>query len=187
MAEELRNKLYKYRFKKQRQKVIQIFKSKLIEFWMLGMGEPSLSEGEQVGINVVEKDVDLNKFQNQDSNAKFTKNVEYELAQNSDDEDERESVSEVKSSSDLYRYALSVVILLFWITVYFIAIKLQFGTVYLMISALIGIYLNTRTTPKNTNEISAYSVFNKNCKSIDGTLKAEQFELEIRCGSLRKN
>ncbi|XP_049306249.1 uncharacterized protein LOC125776740 isoform X2 [Bactrocera dorsalis] len=95
MAEELRNKLYKYRFKKQRQKVIQIFKSKLIEFWMLGMGEPSLSEGEQVGINVVEKDVDLNKFQNQDSNAKFTKNVEYELAQNSDDEDERESVSEL--------------------------------------------------------------------------------------------
>ncbi|GJQ78326.1 hypothetical protein Trydic_g22161 [Trypoxylus dichotomus] len=34
----------------------------------------------------------------------------------------------------------------------------------------------------NPNEISAYSVFNKGCKSIDGTLKAEQFEREIRFG-----
>ncbi|XP_039950633.1 uncharacterized protein LOC126764500 [Bactrocera neohumeralis] len=187
MAEELRNKLYKYRFEKQRQKVIQIFKSKFREFWMLDMGQPSLSEGEQIGVNVIEKDVDLNKFQSQNSNAEFTKNVEYALAQSSDDEDERVSVSEVKSSSDRLRYALSVVILLFWITLYVIAIKLQFGTVYVMISALVGIYLNTRTTPKITNEMSAYSVFNKNCKSIDGTLKAEQFELEIRYGSLRKN
>uniref|UniRef100_A0A0K8TUX9 SAYSvFN domain-containing protein 1 n=1 Tax=Bactrocera latifrons TaxID=174628 RepID=A0A0K8TUX9_BACLA len=175
MAEELRNKLYKYRFEKQRQNLIQIFKSKFRDFWMMGMGQRSLCEVEQIGINVI------------NSNAEFTESVEYAFSQNSDDEDERESVSEVKSSSDRFSYVLSVVVLLFWITLYVIAIKLQFGTVYLMISALMGIYLNTRSTPKITNEISAYSVFNKNCKSIDGTLKAEQFEQEIRYGSLRKN
>uniref|UniRef100_A0A0K8VFQ5 SAYSvFN domain-containing protein 1 n=1 Tax=Bactrocera latifrons TaxID=174628 RepID=A0A0K8VFQ5_BACLA len=187
MAEELRNKLYKYRFEKQRQNLIQIFKSKFRDFWMMGMGQRSLCEVEQIGINVIEKDVDLSQFLNQNSNAEFTESVEYAFSQNSDDEDERESVSEVKSSSDRFSYVLSVVVLLFWITLYVIAIKLQFGTVYLMISALMGIYLNTRSTPKITNEISAYSVFNKNCKSIDGTLKAEQFEQEIRYGSLRKN
>lgn len=44
-------------------------------------------------------------------------------------------------------------------------------------------YLNTRTRPKKKNEISAYSVFNKNCESIPGTLKAEQFEREMRYGA----
>ncbi|KAB0799792.1 hypothetical protein PPYR_07672 [Photinus pyralis] len=71
-----------------------------------------------------------------------------------------------------------------WGTVYLIFIKLQFGIIYLIISALIGIYLNTRTSPKKRNEVSAYSVFNENCKSIDGTLKAEQFEKEIRFGAI---
>ncbi|KAK4884371.1 hypothetical protein RN001_000642 [Aquatica leii] len=69
-----------------------------------------------------------------------------------------------------------------WITLYLIFLKLQFGLVYLVTSALIGIYLNTRTSKRKKNEISAYSVFNKNCESIDGTLKAEQFEREIRMG-----
>lgn len=44
-------------------------------------------------------------------------------------------------------------------------------------------YLNTRTGPKRKHEISAYSVFNKNCESIPGTLKAEQFEREMRYGA----
>ncbi|KAF5270208.1 hypothetical protein FQA39_LY08422 [Lamprigera yunnana] len=70
-----------------------------------------------------------------------------------------------------------------WFTVYLIFIKLQFGIVYLITSALVGIYFNTRTSRRRANEVSAYSVFNKNCESIDGTLKAEQFEREIRFGS----
>ncbi|VEN63962.1 unnamed protein product [Callosobruchus maculatus] len=69
-----------------------------------------------------------------------------------------------------------------WSILYVIFIKLQFGTVYLIVSCLIGMYLNTRTKPKVPGEVSAYSVFNANCESIDGTLKAEQFEREIRYG-----
>nr|CAH7718648.1 unnamed protein product [Callosobruchus chinensis] len=69
-----------------------------------------------------------------------------------------------------------------WSILYVIFIKLQFGTVYLIVSCLIGMYLNTRTKPKAPGEVSAYSVFNENCESIDGTLKAEQFEREIRYG-----
>lgn len=72
--------------------------------------------------------------------------------------------------------------LLFWVTLYAIFIQLQFGTVFFLLSCILGIYLNTRTRPKLQGEVSAYSVFNKNCESIDGTLKAEQFEREIRYG-----
>ncbi|CAF4867795.1 unnamed protein product [Pieris macdunnoughi] len=70
-----------------------------------------------------------------------------------------------------------------WLTLYIIFLNLQFGAVFFVISVLVGICLNTSTKPKKKGEISAYSVFNKNCKSIDGTLKAEQFEKEIRYGA----
>lgn len=65
-----------------------------------------------------------------------------------------------------------------------IAIELQFGIVYLLFSALFGIYFNTRTSPKRTGEVSAYSVFNKNCESIKGTLTAEQLQREMMYGPL---
>uniref|UniRef100_A0A2M4CYP3 SAYSvFN domain-containing protein n=1 Tax=Anopheles darlingi TaxID=43151 RepID=A0A2M4CYP3_ANODA len=78
----------------------------------------------------------------------------------------------------LLTYLTYLVYLLFWVTLYAIAIELGFGVVFLMLSALFGIYFNTRTR-KAPGEISAYSVFNKNCEAIDGTLKAEQFEREI--------
>lgn len=83
-----------------------------------------------------------------------------------------------------FQYVSYLVWFCFWLTCWFIAIELQFGTVYLMLSALFGIYFNTRTTPKAKHEVSAYSVFNENCESINGTLKAEQFEAEIRYGPM---
>lgn len=70
-----------------------------------------------------------------------------------------------------------------WVTLYVIFLQLQFGAVFFVLSVLIGICLNTRTRPKKKGEVSAYSVFNQNCVSIDGTLKAEQFEKEIRFGA----
>ncbi|XP_052889775.1 uncharacterized protein LOC128298083 [Anopheles moucheti] len=75
-------------------------------------------------------------------------------------------------------YLTYLVYFLFWATLYAIAIELRFGVVFLMLSALFGIYFNTRTK-KAPGEVSAYSVFNENCEAIDGTLKAEQFEREI--------
>ncbi|XP_044264086.1 SAYSvFN domain-containing protein 1 [Tribolium madens] len=69
-----------------------------------------------------------------------------------------------------------------WIVLYVIFIEFQFGTVFFIVSAIVFMYVNTRTGPKKVGEVSAYSVFNKNCESINGTLKAEQFEREIRYG-----
>lgn len=96
---------------------------------------------------------------------------------------EVESVVEENPESWKYftvKWALYAVV---WLTLYAIFLKLQFGAVFFVISALVIICVNTRTTPKNQGEVSAYSVFNENCVSIDGTLKAEQFEREIRYGA----
>lgn len=48
-------------------------------------------------------------------------------------------------------------------------------------------FTNFRKSKKQDGEMSAYSVFNKNCEAIKGTLTAEQFENEIKfgLGSLR--
>ncbi|KAK5648581.1 hypothetical protein RI129_003473 [Pyrocoelia pectoralis] len=100
------------------------------------------------------------------------------------DEEEEEGDSVKNCSWSYLEMVTYLLYFILWCTVYFIFINLQFGIIYLILSALIGIYLNTRTSPKKRNEVSAYSVFNKNCKSIDGTLKAEQFEKEIRFGAI---
>ncbi|XP_024938899.1 SAYSvFN domain-containing protein 1 isoform X2 [Cephus cinctus] len=72
---------------------------------------------------------------------------------------------------------------LLWATLYIIAVQFEFGAVYFILSLLVLIWINTRTGPKRKGEPSAYSVFNKNCEAIDGTLNAEQFEREIRYGA----
>lgn len=82
-----------------------------------------------------------------------------------------------------FKKVLYIIGFIVWATVYYIFIKLQFGIIYLIVSALFGMYFNTRTGPRQANEASAYSVFNRNCESIDGTLTAEQFEREIRFGA----
>lgn len=100
----------------------------------------------------------------------------------SDGDFEENNVIVPVSDNTYLKYFLWFLYFLFWSTCYAIAIELKFGTVFLIISALFGIYFNTRTSPRKQGEISAYSVFNENCQSIDGTLKAEQFEQEIRFG-----
>lgn len=92
------------------------------------------------------------------------------------------SAAEPKPPISYLDYAYYCVYFLFWATLWAIAIQLQFGVVYLLISGIFGIYFNTRTGRRSKKEISAYSVFNKDCHAIDGTLKGEQFDQEIRYG-----
>lgn len=101
------------------------------------------------------------------------------------EEEEEESVHEnenISRDGSKLKYVMYVVWFFFWATCWMIAIELQFGIVFLLISALFGIYFNTRTGPKRKGEISAYSVFNTNCESIQGTLDAKQLESEMLYG-----
>lgn len=65
-----------------------------------------------------------------------------------------------------------------------IAVQLEFGAVFFILSMLVIMWLNTRTKKKKQGEPSAYSVFNPNCEAIDGTIKPEQFEAELRYGAV---
>lgn len=76
-------------------------------------------------------------------------------------------------------YCTWLIYFLIWATLFAIAVELKFGSVFFMLSLLIGICVNTRVKPKGKKEISAYSVFNENCESIDGTFKAEMFEKQL--------
>lgn len=96
---------------------------------------------------------------------------------------EREMDSTQREESK-YKYFIYLIWFCFWATCWMIAIELKFGIVYLLFSALFGIYFNTRTGPRRKDEVSAYSVFNKNCESIKGTLTAEQLAGEMLYGPL---
>lgn len=116
-----------------------------------------------------------------------------------DDDSENDEVSNDVSSDDIeseqepecssndgckFKYFTFAIWFCFWATCWLIAIELKFGIVYLLFSALFGIYFNTRTGPRRKGEISAYSVFNANCESIKGTLTAEQLQGEMLYGPM---
>lgn len=87
-----------------------------------------------------------------------------------------------QSQCTMLRIITYLLYFLLWITLYIIAIEFEFGAVYFILSTLIFIWLNTRSRPKKPGELSAYSVFNPDCKAIEGTIDASQFEREIRYG-----
>jgi hypothetical protein len=96
---------------------------------------------------------------------------------------ETESIIEENPESWKYFAIKWTIYSISWLTLFLIFLKLEFGAVFFVISVFVGICLNTRTRPRKKGEVSAYSVFNADCVSIDGTLKAEQFEREIRYGA----
>lgn len=101
-----------------------------------------------------------------------------EILDTDDSEEEDEKLNCCPQTTYL-DYCLYILYFIFWATLYLIFIKLGFGIVYFLSSAIIAICLNTSTAPKQEGEVSAYSVFNKDCKPIDGALSAAQFEREI--------
>lgn len=95
--------------------------------------------------------------------------------------------SEYETNNTNCSFLTKIVYLLYlalWAMLYIIAIEIEFGSVYFVVSILALICLNTRSRPKRDGEPSAYSVFNPNCEAIEGTLSASQFEQEIRYGAL---
>ncbi|GFO30258.1 saysvfn domain-containing protein 1-like protein [Plakobranchus ocellatus] len=62
-----------------------------------------------------------------------------------------------------------------WLSLWALFIELQFGAVFFTLSLILFTYMNTRTGPRD-ERLSAYSVFNKDCERIQGTLTAEQMQ-----------
>jgi len=81
------------------------------------------------------------------------------------------------------RRGTTVLLGLLWVALALTSVQLGLGLAFCLLSAIFLVFACTRTRPRRAGEPSAYSVFNPNCESIDGTLKAEQFEREIRFGA----
>lgn len=114
--------------------------------------------------------------------------IKTSLIQPEDPCDAASETSEVESFAEpnqeswkyfILKWSLYTVI---WISLFMYFIMIQFGAVFFTLSVLVGIYLNTRTRPKKNGEVSAYSVFNSNCQSINGTLDAEQLQRQMLYG-----
>ncbi|XP_030381194.1 SAYSvFN domain-containing protein 1 [Scaptodrosophila lebanonensis] len=165
--DDFQEQLHKYRLRKRRKEVVDKFKSKIRFPWPFGKAE------RQMEVVEITKEADKSPSTSLSEDDFIEDSVGHTL----------DPPKETWRDGKCLKYTLWTVYFCFWVTVYIIAIELKFGIVFLMFSALFMIYFNTRTGPKKPNEISAYSVFNKDFQSIDGTLKAEQFEREIRYGS----
>ena len=72
----------------------------------------------------------------------------------------------------------------FWSLLWGFFIEVGFGAVFFITSLLYFIIVSLRGSRRKPWEPSAYSVFNENFETIDGTLTAEQFERELRYGPL---
>ena len=70
---------------------------------------------------------------------------------------------------------------LLWLCLLSAAAHAEFGLVFFVVSGLAAVWTNLGSRRRRRKgEASAYSVFNEDFKSIDGTLTAEMFEKEIR-------
>ncbi|XP_070504204.1 SAYSvFN domain-containing protein 1 [Chironomus tepperi] len=157
----MEEKLESYRLRKRRTQKFQYLKEKIFKMVSINVSS-SDKKVEETNVNIENTDDDVDN----ESIASTTTTID-ENAENS------------SNNRSWLTYCTWLIYFLIWITLYAIAIELSVGSVYFMFSMLLGICLNTRVKPKGKKEISAYSVFNENCESIDGTFKAEMFEKQL--------
>ena len=86
-----------------------------------------------------------------------------------------DAVAEPTRSEIITKWILRFCKLALWLCLWGLFIELQFGAVFFTVSVIIFTYVNTRTGPRD-GRLSAYSVFNKDCERIHGTLTAEQMQ-----------
>ena len=73
---------------------------------------------------------------------------------------------------------------LLWLLLWGFFVEVGFGAIFFITSLLYFIIVSLRGSKRRPWEPSAYSVFNKDFESIEGTLSAEQFERELRYGPM---
>lgn len=184
----MEKKLEEYRARKLKEKSIMNAKSKIREFFTFNRNNQQVRNQfkrncpqiivDYFLLQITGKEIsDYEKADNEETVDLLSNDCELDRDTSDsyliDDEDENLNCC---TYIDIIRFILYFTL---WASLYGIFIKLEFGIVYLIISSIVIMYLNTRTKPKRKGEVSAYSVFNRNCKSIDGTLKAEQLEKQL--------
>lgn len=191
----MEEKLESYRLRKRRSEKFQSLKEKFFKMVSINISSSDKKvEETNVNIEVIKnhtewingiiKSIHISLLipQNTDHD-----DVENESIASSTTTTADENIGNTSNNRSWLTYCTWLIYFLIWITLYAIAIELSFGSVYFMFSLLLGICFNTRVKPKGKKEVSAYSVFNENCESIDGTFKAEMFEKQLGLRQLWRN
>lgn len=90
--------------------------------------------------------------------------------------------AQTKTSSSYNSWLVFGLKALLWLLLLGFFIEIEFGVAFFISSLFYWMYSFLRGSKRDPRELSAYSVFNKNCERIDGTLAAEQFDQELRYG-----
>merc|ERR1719340_57224 len=77
-------------------------------------------------------------------------------------------------------WAIILVKCLVWVCIQVIFIKIEFGAVFFLVSAIL--LMTSNLGKRKAGEASAYSVFNENCEEIAGTFSGEKFDKQLRRG-----
>jgi hypothetical protein len=96
-----------------------------------------------------------------------------DTAENEDDLTNQAEIEE-NFKTRITRIGLKV---LLWLILFAIFVRIEFGVVYVVVSSLVLIYLNTNK--RKRQGVSAYSVFNPNVERLPGQLTAEQLEQSL--------
>ena len=98
-----------------------------------------------------------------------------------DEPDTEDSEEEIRPWTSI-DWAICFVKFLVWMCLQVIFVKIEFGSVFFLVSCIL--FMTSNLGKRKKGEASAYSVFNKNCEEIDGTFSAQQFDNQLRRGAM---
>ncbi|XP_060063040.1 SAYSvFN domain-containing protein 1-like [Ylistrum balloti] len=159
--------------------------SKLAEYRARKAKETARHDGSQSGLisNLLRRNKTAGNVSSQSKSESNNDNTT--TAMSSDDSQQQETpeeeVLEPKVWNKIAVLELCLKCLL-WLALWGLFIELQFGAVFILLSALFFLYKSLSDRKRKKNKLSAYSVFNPNFERLDGTFTAEQFEQELRYG-----
>ncbi|XP_025194255.1 uncharacterized protein LOC112593885 [Melanaphis sacchari] len=110
----------------------------------------------------------------------LTCTINNDLSDSDDSDFEDSTVNNAPLSPTSNQKLYYIIIFLCWAAVqYWMIAVAGFGAVFFAVSALIAIYYNTSNLKKKPDTLSAYSVFNPQCKPIQGSVDPKQLEREL--------
>lgn len=83
------------------------------------------------------------------------------------------------SSPSAFPTAL-VVKLAAWLFCWYLTCKVEFGSIFVVCSAIVAMFLNLSSSDSSKGALSAYSVFNPGAQRIAGSMDAEAIEDQLR-------
>eukprot|EP01027_Heterolobosea_sp_BB2_P013775 GEZU01019825.1.p1 GENE.GEZU01019825.1~~GEZU01019825.1.p1 ORF type:complete len:211 (+),score=34.48 GEZU01019825.1:108-740(+) len=91
-----------------------------------------------------------------------------------------------KRREKLLRPILYAIVGIIWSLLFYLFIRLEFGTVFFIVSAMgaIAFSMNYDANNKDSYRLSPWSVFNKGFQALPGTFTANQLENALRGGML---